>query len=176
LGDAELLPLRDNRFDTLLCIGMISHLPTLESVKKAVREMKRVIRPRGIIYIPFWLNLYSVAGIQRALTLRVMDTLKVDRAQFLLFRGLREINAVFNCSGLRIRKIRYGVLFDYPFVLYSMPRFIKRMVNKFEDVLNEFHKSHSNFSRFSFEFEVTCENVSPSHFQSVKPDTYYQFF
>ena len=177
LGDAEFLPFRENMFDVALCIGTISHLPSVESVKKAVKEMRRVIRPHGITYITFWLNLYSFfLGIQDALILRVADIFEVDRVQLLRFRGLREINAIFNCVGLKIKKIRYGALVEFPkYIFYFTPSFVKKIVDKIMDVFNEFHKTHSLFSGFSNVFEVTCENVSPLHIQSIKADAYYQF-
>jgi ubiquinone/menaquinone biosynthesis C-methylase UbiE len=34
LGDAEFLPFRENKFNVTLCIGTISHLPEIESVKR----------------------------------------------------------------------------------------------------------------------------------------------
>ena len=176
LGDAEFLPLKENMFDTILCIGAISHLPTVESVKKAVKGMKRVARPSGTIYVTFWLNLYSFLGIQDALMLRVLDILKVDRVQFLKFRGLEEINVIFGYVGLKIKKIRYGSLVVFPMYTLYFPPKLKRILDKIEDIFNQFHKSHSLFSRFSTVFEVTCENISPLHSKPIKSDTYYQFF
>lgn len=176
LCDAEFLPFRENSFDATLCVGTISHLPNVKSVKEAVKEMKRVVRPHGTIYITWWQNLYSVFGIQDTLMLKVIDIFNVDRAQFLKFRGIREINAIFNCLGLKIRKIRYGALVEFPIIFYSSPNFVVKILNRVKDVFNEFHKGNSLFSHFSTSFEVTCEKASPLHYRLIKADAYYQFF
>lgn len=34
LGDAEFVPFRENKLNVTLCIGTISHLPKIESVKR----------------------------------------------------------------------------------------------------------------------------------------------
>jgi len=176
LGDAEFLPFRENIFKIALCIGTISHLPNKESVKKALKEMKKVIKPYGIIYIPFWLNLFSFFGIQQALTLKVLDIFHFGRAQYLMFRGLKEINDIFTSCRLKIKQIRYCKLVELPWILYFSPNFVKKLVNKMIYIINEAHSRHSFLSTFSVSFEVTCENISPSHDQSITADVYYHFF
>lgn len=177
LGDAEFLPFTENTFNSLLCIGTISHLPTVESVIKAVKEMKRVTKLNCRSYITWWVNLYSFYGVQNALMLKLLDILKVDRGQVLNFKGISEINDIFNYVGLKIKKMRYGALVNFSgYICYFMPNVVNKILNKIATIFNGFHKSHSLFSSFSNSFEVTCENASPSNLQFVKPDVYYQFF
>jgi SAM-dependent methyltransferase len=47
VGDTEILPFRDNEFDTVTLSGILHHLPCLE---KALGESYRVLKPEGRIF------------------------------------------------------------------------------------------------------------------------------
>ena len=174
LGDSEFLPLRENKFDATICIGTISHLPTIKCAKKAIKEMKRVTVWHGVIFITWLLNLYSVNGIQEALKLKILDLMNTDRVQFLKFRGLKGINNLFQSCGLKILKIRYSMLV-YDFV--PLPTFLEQMRNKIMSFLNTFHERNRVLSRFSSTFEVKAEKTKQRGKQGyVSADTYHQFF
>lgn len=47
-GDIESMPFEDSSFDMILCLGVITYL---ESEEKALRELSRVLKPRGILVL-----------------------------------------------------------------------------------------------------------------------------
>jgi SAM-dependent methyltransferase len=47
-GDARSLPFEDERFDLVTCIGVLHHLP---SIRPAVVEAHRVLRPSGVLCV-----------------------------------------------------------------------------------------------------------------------------
>jgi SAM-dependent methyltransferase len=52
LGSATALPFRDNEFDILWSVWVLEHVPNPE---QALREMRRVVKPNGFIYLrPTW--------------------------------------------------------------------------------------------------------------------------
>ncbi len=55
-GDIEHLPIRDETFDVVLCIGVLSYLPTDD---RGLSELRRVVKKNGyvIIALPNWLRL-----------------------------------------------------------------------------------------------------------------------
>jgi len=54
LGDArDLSEYENNGFDTVLCMGPIYHLSTLEEKEKCISECLRVLRPGGILAIAY---------------------------------------------------------------------------------------------------------------------------
>lgn len=54
----ELLPFADESFDAVYCIAAFHHLPTDELRLQSLKEMKRVLKPDGLIIIMNW-NLAS---------------------------------------------------------------------------------------------------------------------
>ncbi len=59
IGDVEHLPFKDAEFDLVLCIGVLGYLLSDE---KALRELKRVVRPGGYLLINLT-NTYSLSDI-----------------------------------------------------------------------------------------------------------------
>jgi len=57
-GNILNLPFKDNEFDVLLCIAVLHHIPSKELRHKAMQEMRRVLKPRGILIMTNW-NLYQ---------------------------------------------------------------------------------------------------------------------
>lgn len=54
LNDMTDLPFRDNSADAIICIASFHHLSTLKRRYNALLEMKRVLKPDGIILISVW--------------------------------------------------------------------------------------------------------------------------
>ena len=50
-GSVTKLPFKDQQFDFTICHGVLIHLPDIQSVKKAIKEMSRVTKKGGAIYI-----------------------------------------------------------------------------------------------------------------------------
>jgi len=46
--DVESLPFKDSSFDTIVCLGVITYL---ESVEKTLREFSRILRPGGVLIL-----------------------------------------------------------------------------------------------------------------------------
>ncbi len=73
VGSADALPFRDSAFDVVTCIGVVSYWPGLE---RGLREIARVLKPRGIVVLqasnalaPWEIENRLLRGpIQRALT------------------------------------------------------------------------------------------------------------
>lgn len=63
IAQAEKLPFKENTFDYIVCIGSLEHF---DSPQKALKEMSRVIRPSGKIFIRVP-NLYFLGHIYMAL-------------------------------------------------------------------------------------------------------------
>jgi len=59
LGDMFSLPFSANYFDTIWSIAVFHHIPSRELRLKALREMKRVLKPNGRIIVSCW-NLYQL--------------------------------------------------------------------------------------------------------------------
>lgn len=72
-GDARALPFNDNRFDLVMSIGVLHHVPETAG---ACREVMRVVRPGGSVRIMFY-NRHSyhyalVSGVVRPLILLML--------------------------------------------------------------------------------------------------------
>jgi len=63
VGDILNLPFKDNEFDVLLCIAVLHHIPSKELRYKAMQEMRRVLKPHGILIMANW-NLYQTRYIK----------------------------------------------------------------------------------------------------------------
>lgn len=59
--DMEQLTYEDNFFDLVHCSNALDHTP---NALKAVKEMIRVCKPKGWIYIQCWLDQHSTSGKQ----------------------------------------------------------------------------------------------------------------
>lgn len=54
IGNLLQLPYKDNFFDAEFCIAAFHHIPGRELRKRALLEMKRVLRPGGIMIVTSW--------------------------------------------------------------------------------------------------------------------------
>lgn len=54
VSDMKDVPLQDNFIDTIFCIATFHHLPDRDSRRKALSEMKRVLKPGGSIIMTNW--------------------------------------------------------------------------------------------------------------------------
>ncbi|KKP37629.1 MAG: hypothetical protein UR27_C0004G0042 [Candidatus Peregrinibacteria bacterium GW2011_GWA2_33_10] len=57
-GNILKLPFRDSSFDIIFCIAVLHHIPSVEYRKKAISEIKRVLKNKGIAIISTW-NMYQ---------------------------------------------------------------------------------------------------------------------
>ncbi len=61
-GLAEAIPKEDNTFDLILCINALDHMIDPE---KALLEMRRVLKPRGILLLGIFLHPRPIAMVRR---------------------------------------------------------------------------------------------------------------
>ncbi len=54
VGEMTALPYKDQSFTVVLCVAAFNHLPDASSRQKALEEMKRVLKPGGIILMTNW--------------------------------------------------------------------------------------------------------------------------
>ncbi len=53
-GDAVTLPFAADAFDALHCVAALHHLPSEDERREGVREIARVLRPRGVALLSVW--------------------------------------------------------------------------------------------------------------------------
>ena len=53
-AEGTTLPLRDGTFDACLCVAVLHHLPTRGERLAALREIRRVLRPDGVVFVSVW--------------------------------------------------------------------------------------------------------------------------
>ncbi len=82
---ADDIPLASNRFDLVICRGVLEHIPTVRQ-QASIREMFRVTRPGGLCYflIPPWFNPHA------GHTLKPFHVLPFKAARFLRQLWFRE--------------------------------------------------------------------------------------
>lgn len=77
-GDIEYLPFRDNTFDVILCIGVLSYLP---DDNKSIQELRRVVKKNGyknrrngenIIYEYRRYLVWQLPGLYQKFNLRIL--------------------------------------------------------------------------------------------------------
>ena len=107
VGDAEFLPFRQCSVSGVISLGLISHMPSVKCAKKAVKEFVRVTSKKGIVFVNWLQNLYSVYEILESFLLAVADITGVNRAQMLRFRGLGEVLDMFQQDGLSVKEVRH---------------------------------------------------------------------
>ena len=54
LGNILELPFEDNSFDAVICVAVIHHLATPTRRLKAIKELNRVLKPNGKLFIQVW--------------------------------------------------------------------------------------------------------------------------
>lgn len=169
VADFEFLPFRKQSFDFTLCIKSICHLPTKEDSRMAVKEMCRVTKHK--VYIPWWLNRWSLLGIEYSIFLKAFDFWHIQHAQFLQFSGYKEVCQI---CGDRVTQLSYGSLFDSTWLYNFAPRPIKKLLHKIFEALNGIQRKHQLLLRFSTTFEATLEPGEKP--VTMKVDRFHEFF
>lgn len=169
VADAEFLPFQNQNFDFALCIGTICHLPTKQSARAAVREMCRVTKRK--IYIPWWINRWSLLGVEHSIFLRLFDLLHISHSRYLRFNGYEEVRQV---CGNRITRLRYGGLFDSAWLFRFAPPAIAGILHKIFKALNTFRRNNPLLPRFSSTFEAILEPGEKT--VKMKVDGFHEFF
>lgn len=155
LGDAEFLPFRGDSFKIVLCIGLISHLPSKQSVVNSLGRIRFCLVKDGTCYVDWLQNLYSVLGLQQELIYLVPDFTNTSRVQLLHFRGLKEVQSLFQQAELKISRVLFGPLVYAltPFY-YLLPNFIKNAIDKLASIMDKLQEKYPSLTSFSYSFDV----------------------
>jgi len=157
-GDAEFLPFRMDVFKVILCIGLISHLPSRISALNSLREMRFCLKKNGVCYVDWLQNLYSLLGLQQELIYKVPDLAQADRVKLLHFRGFKEIQSLFREAELKISKVLHGPLVYALTPFYHLfPADIKNGIDKLASFMDTLHERHPNLAFFCYSFDVVTQ-------------------
>ncbi len=101
VGESENLPYDDNFFDFITCFGSLEHFIDMD---KALREMKRVIKPDGKLFIsvPNLFSFYSVMNVWLK-----KQSPKADQ-ELERYAGVDEWSDLFNHNGFSIESVSGG--------------------------------------------------------------------
>lgn len=99
-GDARKLPFKDNTFDRVFLISVMEHMP--EGHLKAIKELKRVLKPGGIASISFDIAIEGHSDIDFHINMgrawKIMKELGVERDDSLFVNSpavtLRDLGGV----------------------------------------------------------------------------------
>jgi ubiquinone/menaquinone biosynthesis C-methylase UbiE len=99
VGDILSLPFSDNYFDSVWAIAALHHIPTKKLRKRALNEIKRVLRPGGRIIATCW-------KIKSFFRRDVFIPFHGKKRYYRVFTK-REIGRLFKKSGFKIEELRY---------------------------------------------------------------------
>jgi ubiquinone/menaquinone biosynthesis C-methylase UbiE len=157
-GDAEFLPFRRDSFGVVLCIGLISHLPSKKGALNSLREMRFCLEKNGVCYVDWLQNLYSLLGLQQELVCKVPDFVQADRVKLLHFRGLKEIRSLFRNAGPEIVKVLWGPLVYALTPAYHLfPANVKNGIDKLASYMDSLHEQHPDLAVFCYSFDVVTK-------------------
>ena len=130
-GDGNFLPLKDNQFDLVLCLGVVQYI---HSYADAIRELSRILKPGGCLILtvpskhsifnayrkiwhhsPFYVGMksliYTTLRINRAVRRQYkMQYFDIEEIDGLLAKSsLNKISAVFHTHGI-MKTYRVGIL------------------------------------------------------------------
>lgn len=86
VASAEAIPLEDGTVDLVICCDLLQHLADHD---RALREMRRVLKPRSVCYVrtnaalwapPPGSKLFTVAGLRASLATAGLDVIRLSRA------------------------------------------------------------------------------------------------
>lgn len=137
IGDAEKMPYHDNTFDLIYTFGVLHHTP---DIKKALKEIHRVLKPEGkaiiMLYAVGWKHIVKriiIQGIFRGGLLKYGYQKTINKntevhgnspLTKVYMKG--PVKKLFRKFGeVQITKHRLGEYFDYaPYKTKKLPRFI----------------------------------------------------
>ena len=131
------LPFRDDKFDLIISLDVLQHLPLDGGDEAAIAEFARVLRPRGVLLIrtnaaaddrEFSFRKYEPAMLRSRLEQAGFKVRRLGRANALL--GLAEIPRELRAG--RTQKSDYHGILAEPRVEHAIPRMLKRAWLGFE--------------------------------------------
>jgi len=151
VADAEHLPFKQDYFSRVLCIGLISHLPSKKCVQDSLKDVQRILRVGGIAYLPWWMNSIGFTMIERRFAMKLMDLLRVGHAQYLGFNGKSEVFGLLQNARLKLRSMECSETLEFPWLFYWLPTKLRLALRKLVDKVNS-----CGLNRLPCSFNVTA--------------------
>jgi tRNA (uracil-5-)-methyltransferase TRM9 len=84
VGDALNLPFQDNFFDKVYSIALLHHIPSEDFRIKVLKEVKRVLKPGGILILTCWRihRLREILALLKYTLLKIIGRSKLDFKDF----------------------------------------------------------------------------------------------
>jgi ubiquinone/menaquinone biosynthesis C-methylase UbiE len=117
-GDIHALPFPDASFDAVICSSVLYH-QWVSDIEGAVREMRRVLRPGGLVLI----NVPAFAFLHSAHDEAVMTARRFRK---------REIRELLQKQNLKIRRLTYWTTFLFPLAVAARTLGGSKMGRDFE--------------------------------------------
>jgi ubiquinone/menaquinone biosynthesis C-methylase UbiE len=122
------LPFQDGTFDGIFSFKVLAHVP---GVRQALEELKRVVKPNGVMVLEFY-NPISLRGLKKRFHIRHRVAPDADETQvFTTFHTLTDITRILP-EGLAVTSVRGIMIFTPLAVLHriavigSLLRFLER--------------------------------------------------
>lgn len=106
-ADLRELPFSDGEFDKVFCLAVLHHLPRKEQ-RKALRELARVLKPGGRLYVSVWnrdQRKFDGGGKEVNGPWRTSDGRKVARYYYLF--SDKELMLLAEKTGLKVEKVAF---------------------------------------------------------------------
>ncbi len=116
-SDPVLLPFKNGEFDAVLSCGVLEHVPDEEG---SLREICRILRPQGYLFIYNLPNKYSYKEF-------LIERFRLGYSHERKY-NLRTITSLLGAHGLVIRQARYGGLM--PHTLTGVPRPVRSLYDR----------------------------------------------
>lgn len=155
VADAESLPFREESFEKILATGLVVHLPTRNSVVRALQQFRFIMKKNGRCFIIWLPNLYSIFGPLFKFVTRIGFIGKRERIQFLNFKGVKEIRQICAQAGLTISQIFHNSILWYGFYLF--PKFTHKYIEKIVSIQNETNRRHPTTSFLPYSFNIMAK-------------------
>jgi len=117
VGNCQNLPFEDNFFDKVYAIGVFHHLPSKELREQCLREIKRVLKNKGILILTVW-NLWKNKKMRKLIfkffLLKIIGKSNLDFKDILVdWWGMKDF--YFHCFTKReleklVKKIGFKIL------------------------------------------------------------------
>lgn len=95
LADALQLPFSDNYFDKVYSLAVLQHIPSQEFRQQFLKEVRRVLRPRGLLFLTVW-NLWRWSNVKTLIKYTILKLLGLSKLDFQdFFLTTKKENSLF---------------------------------------------------------------------------------
>ncbi len=147
------LPFEKNSFDVIFAIAIINHIPTKKLQKKAIKKLKGLLKPGGLLLMTNW-NLWMPTLKKKSILYYNLQKFKTTEKQWINKYGvskkefgIRDIMTEWKKNQLT------QPLYYYAFSLNELDKIVKR--NEFEILDSYYSKKGEKVNQFNGENIVT---------------------